>query len=221
MQLLVKKTDGTILFIEPESTPIRLLESHVEVGEVKVFGGCNQSTCQVVQVDSVPEYVRPHHFAYVGGSFQPTTAGTEALEAQVAEVLESRKREVDALRDAKIHAGFRYTFPDGTTGTAQVRNPQDVVTIIGLGVSGLELVSAGDTTATIPFRDAENKLHEMTWTELLNFGRAFRTWWKNMYATGWQHKDQLEAIAGNVNLSPLERLSELQSYDISSGWPIA
>jgi len=127
--------------------------------------------------------------------------------------LEDRKKikrqQVNDLRDRQIAQGKTYDFPDGTTGTVQLRNLQDKTNVQGLGSNALELKVEGDTTTTIPFRDKENTLHEMTADEMLQMGKSASSFIQENYTVSWNHKDNIESCT---------TLDELENYDITINW---
>jgi len=45
----------------------------------------------------------------------------------------------------------------------------------------------------------------MNGTQMLDFGRAFRSWWKEMFANGWMHKDAIGNIAADEAKQPSKR----------------
>lgn len=73
--------------------------------------------------------------------------------------LDTRMAQVDAERDRRITQGKPHRFPDGTTGTVQLRHERDTGNINAVATSGTALVIAGDTQARVAFRDAEDVTH--------------------------------------------------------------
>lgn len=121
-----------------------------------------------------------------------------------------KRRQVNNLRDSKIAQGKTYDFPDGTTGTVQLRNLEDKTNVQGLGSNALELKVEGDTTTTIPFRDMENTSHEMTADEMIQMGKTVSSFVQENYIVSWNHKDNIEECT---------TLDELENYDITINWP--
>jgi len=219
MKLVLRQSDGLIIYGVPDDSDVEVGVSSAQIGELIAYD-INASNADMVQVDDVaiPPDFSPRCYRYADGGFVKSTEGIARDEELLQQAVIIRQRAVDAFRDEKIAAGFRYQFPDGW-GTAQVRNEKDMTTITGLGVIGLELVSLGDSETTLPFRDEENVEHVMNGTQMLDFGRAFRSWWKEMFANGWMHKDAIGNIAADEAKTAVEKIMAVNSYDFSGGWP--
>lgn len=127
-------------------------------------------------------------------------------------ILQARILEVDALRTSKIAAGKPHTFPDGTTGTVQLRHERDSVNINAVTTAGTALVAAGSDD-TVAFRDAEDVTHTLTGAEAVQFGLAVMQWMTAHYAAAWAHKDAIRLLAHGTDLAALA------DYDIHTGWP--
>lgn len=127
-----------------------------------------------------------------------------------AQQLRERLTAVDAERDARIARGKPHTFPDGTTGTVQLRHERDSVNINAVATAGTALVAAG-SEGTVAFRDAEDVTHTLTGAEAVQFGLAVMQWVSAHYAAAWAHKDAIKAMqtAGE----------DIADYDLSQGWP--
>lgn len=138
-------------------------------------------------------------------------AAMEAAQAAArARQLEAVLSGVDAERDARIARGKPHTFPDGTTGTVQLRHERDSVNINAVATAGTALVAAG-SDGTVAFRDAEDVTHTLTGAEAVQFGLAVMQWVSAHYAAAWAHKDAIKALqtAGE----------DIAGYDLSQGWP--
>ena len=138
-------------------------------------------------------------------------AAMEAAQAAArARQLEVALSGVDAERDARIARGKPHTFPDGTTGTVQLRHERDSVNINAVATAGTALVAAG-SDGTVAFRDAEDVTHTLTGAEAVQFGLAVMQWVSAHYAAAWAHKDAIKAMqtAGE----------DIAGYDLSQGWP--
>ena len=129
---------------------------------------------------------------------------------QQADQLRERLAAIDAERDARIARGKPHRFPDGTTGTVQLRHERDSVNINAVASAGTALVAAGSPD-TVSVRDAEDVTHTLTGVEAVQFGLAVMQWVSAHYATAWAHKDAIKAMqtAGE----------DIADYDLSQGWP--
>ncbi|MFP5466660.1 MAG: hypothetical protein ACLGG8_03920 [Gammaproteobacteria bacterium] len=138
-------------------------------------------------------------------------AAMEAAQAAArARQLEVALSGVDAERDARIARGKPHTFPDGTTGTVQLRHERDSVNINAVATAGTALVAAGSTD-TVSFRDAEDVTHTLTGVEAVQFGLAVMQWVSAHYAAAWAHKDAIKAMQAAGE--------DITGYDLSQGWP--
>ena len=131
---------------------------------------------------------------------------------QRARVLISR---VDGERDIRIARGKPHTFPDGLTGTVQLRNERDTGNVNAVATSGTALVIAGDAQSRVVFRDAEDVTHPLSGEEAVAFGLAVMAWVSAHYAAAWAHKDAIRRLADGADLEALA------DYDLQSGWPQA
>ena len=141
---------------------------------------------------------------------QAHAAEDAAQAAARARQLEAVLSGVDAERDARIARGKPHRFPDGTTGTVQLRHERDSVNINAVATAGTALVAAG-SDSTVAFRDAEDVTHTLTGPEAVQFGLAVMQWVSAQYAAAWTHKDAIKAkqAAGE----------DIAGYDLSQGWP--
>ena len=151
-----------------------------------------------------------------GWTLVPATEEKAAQSAretlQQADQLRERLAAIDAERDARIARGKPHTFPDGTTGTVQLRHERDSVNINAVATAGTALVAAGSTD-TVSFRDAEDVTHTFAGTEAVQFGLAVMQWVSAHYAAAWAHKDAIKALQAAGE--------DVSSYDLSQGWPEA
>lgn len=142
----------------------------------------------------------------------------EAILAQSRRAaVQQRARElanqIDAERDRRIAQGKPHTFPDGLSGTVQLRNERDTGNVNAVATSGTALVIAGDAQARVVFRDAEDVSHPLSGEEAVAFGLAVMAWVSAHYAAAWAHKDAVRALADRGDVEALS------GYDILSGWP--
>ncbi len=122
---------------------------------------------------------------------------------------------VDDERDTRIAQGKPHTFPDGLSGTVQLRNERDTGNVNAVATSGTALVIAGDAQARVVFRDAQDVTHPLSGEEAVAFGLAVMAWVSAHYAAAWAHKDAIRQFADAADLEALA------DYDILSGWPQA
>lgn len=129
---------------------------------------------------------------------------------QQADQLRERLAAIDAERDVRIARGKPHTFPDGMTGTVQLRHERDSVNINAVATAGTALVAAGSPD-TVSFRDAEDVTHTLTGVEAVQFGLAVMQWVSAHYASAWAHKDAIKALQAAGE--------DITGYDLSQGWP--
>ena len=138
-------------------------------------------------------------------------AAMEAAQAAArARQLEAVLSGVDAERDVRIARGKPHRFPDGTTGTVQLRHERDSVNINAVATAGTALVAAG-SDGTVAFRDAEDVTHTLTGAEAVQFGLAVMQWVSAHYTAAWAHKDAIKALQAAGE--------DIAGYDLSQGWP--
>lgn len=144
----------------------------------------------------------------------PASEADAAMEvaqaAARARQLEAVLSGVDAERDVRIARGKPHRFPDGTTGTVQLRHERDSVNINAVATAGTALVAAG-SDSTVAFRDAEDVTHTLTGAEAVQFGLAVMQWVSAHYAAAWAHKDAIKAMQAAGE--------DIAGYDLSQGWP--
>ena len=128
--------------------------------------------------------------------------------------LEDRKpivlKQIDATRDQLLAAGFPFTFSDGQ-GTVQTRDKNDMDNIHKNGSASLALVVKGEGTTMMQFRDAENVIHTIPATEMLEMTMSAMAHGSEVYKASWTHKD---------NVNNISSLNDLVNYSIHSDWPI-
>ena len=151
-----------------------------------------------------------------GWTLVPTAEEKAAQSArevmQQAQQLRERLAGVDAERDARIARGKPHPFPDGTTGTVQLRHERDTVNVNAVATAGTALVAVGSAD-TVSFRDAEDVTHTLTGAEAVQFGLAVMQWVSAHYAAAWAHKDAIRALADRGDVQAVA------DYDIQTGWP--
>lgn len=139
----------------------------------------------------------------------------QGLRDQILRITAALVRAVDAERDRRIAQGKPHSFPDGLTGTVQLRNERDTGNVNAVATSGTALVIAGDAQARVVFRDAQDVTHPLGGEEAVAFGLAVMAWVSAHYAAAWAHKDAIRLLAEGADLAVLA------DYDILSGWPQA
>jgi len=139
----------------------------------------------------------------------------QGLRDQVLRLTAALVRAVDTERDRRIAQGKPHTFPDGLSGTVQLRNERDTGNVNAVATSGTALVIAGDAQARVGFRDAEDVTHPLSGEEAVAFGLAVMAWVSAHYAAAWAHKDAIRLLAEGADLEALA------DYDLKSGWPQA
>ena len=90
---------------------------------------------------------------------------------------------VDDERDTRIAQGKPHTFPDGLSGTVQLRNERDTGNVNAVATSGTALVIAGDTQARVVFRDAQGAVAAMVLQP-----RPLRQWLSILF-DAWQQAE--------------------------------
>jgi len=99
-----------------------------------------------------------------------------------------RKAGVNAERDRRLGEGV--VIPVSGYGDIHVQGrPNDQVNLIAVGDTAKDLIAAGVTGPIIPFRDAQNVMHDLTpvqAAELVRLGKEAAT---AIYQTSWDIKD--------------------------------
>ena len=137
----------------------------------------------------------------------------EALAARLSRLLEQAHQAVEDELNRRIRAGVPYSFPDGQTGSVQLRNDRDQSNVQAVASAGNALVTLGDTSSKVAFRDGENVTHTMTGAEAVAFGLFVMNAIAALYAAAWAHKDAIKQLAEAGDLEGLE------AYDLSGAWP--
>lgn len=126
-----------------------------------------------------------------------------------------RRADIESELNRRIGAGVSYSFPDGQTGTVQLRDARDQGNVQAVASAGNALVTLGDTTSKVAFRDQENVTHQLTGAEAVAFGLTVMNAIAAHYAAAWAHKDAIRQLADAGDLEGLE------GYDTNTGWPPA
>lgn len=134
---------------------------------------------------------------------------------------------IDSERDARIARGKPHVFPDGTTGTVQLRHARDTANVNALASAGTALLALPDQQRTLAFRDGEDVTHSLTAAEAVQLGLAVMQWVSAHYAAAWAHKDALRALLATANDAGASKSvrtrarKDIAAYDLSVGWPAA
>lgn len=134
---------------------------------------------------------------------------------------------IDSERDARIARGKPHVFPDGTTGTVQLRHARDTANVNALASAGTALLALQDQHSTLAFRDGEDVTHSLTAAEAVQLGLAVMQWVSAHYTAAWAHKDALRALLATANDAGASKSArtrarkDIAAYDFSIGWPAA
>lgn len=149
-------------------------------------------------------------YGYVQNKDNPLFEGFSDQQDAFDKFTKEKCAEIDAERDKLISRGMSYDFPDGETGTIQLRDLTDHRNIQGLGSNGLKFKVVGDTESKLPFRDEENNEHSLDGDQLVAMSDTVSSWVQGHYSNAWAHKDNVRA---------LDSVEDIIDYDFSDGWP--
>lgn len=161
-----------------------------------------------------PTFVVDADAGLVHRQWRAVPLSAEALQQLLVQRFEQMARQIDAERDVRIARGKRHRFPDGATGTVQLRHERDTVNVNAVATAGTALMAAGSPD-TVAFRDAEDVTHTLTGSDAVQFGLAVMQWVSSHYAAAWAHKDAIRTLAHDADLEALA------NYDLQTGWPQA
>lgn len=126
----------------------------------------------------------------------------------VDELRAERSADVNRTRDEMISRGAAITIGESVL-TAQTRDERDFRNITGL-VTAAILAQAGGSSATMPFRDADDTVWDLAPAEVILLGTQAMAWVQAHYQAAWAHKAALLALA---------TAEAVASYDVTAGWP--
>lgn len=129
----------------------------------------------------------------------------------VEEVRAARMSEIDGLRDQMIARGAPIVIGEAIL-TAQTRDERDFRNIQGLVTAAIVAQAAG-STATMPFRDADDLVWDLVPAEVVLLGTQAMGWVQAHYQAAWAHKEALKALAD------ADDIEGLGTYDVTAGWP--
>lgn len=100
---------------------------------------------------------------------------------------ESRSKGVNAERDRRLSQGAVVNVTGYGDIPLQGRE-RDQINTLALKDTAKDLVDANVTTAVIPFRDAENTLHILTATQVIDMANKGKTAASAIYQASWDLK---------------------------------
>lgn len=149
--------------------------------------------------------VAPRTLRVEGGQVVAVSAEWERDQA-----VKAKLRAVAGERAKRERAGMAYTFPDGITGTVQLRRQRDVINVNGTASAGAVLGGRGNTTATLALADQEGRKHLLTPSQAEDLGLAVSQRVTALYDAAWGHAAVIKQLA---------TADEVAAYDITTGWP--
>lgn len=134
----------------------------------------------------------------------------EALDAATAILMQTRaaaKRQVNAIRDARIAAGFSHDF-GGAAGlrTLDQRSEADLVNWLGLKA----IADAMPDGELLSIRDADNETFQATAATVSAAIAAMGVWRAQLLGRSWGLKDEIDAASDEAAVAAI---------DIEAGWP--
>jgi len=154
---------------------------------------CNQVDHVIETIENIPDDWQGGHYFYTSaGGWVRTDLGNQVVSISVLALQKQKATEINTKREQTIQSGMSYKFPDGIEGIVDIKSDRDIINITGLGVAALALQLKGDATTKVEYRDEANINHEMTATEMIEFGLAFVQWYSQKYKESWAKKDDLQ-----------------------------
>lgn len=111
------------------------------------------------------------------------TAEQRAAEAQAA-----LASQIDAERERRIAAGVTVTLSDGILIPLQGR-PEDQINMLALKDTARDLLAAGVSAPILPFRDAENVVHQLTPAQMIEATDKGKQHVSAVYQAAWALKE--------------------------------
>lgn len=127
------------------------------------------------------------------------------------------KNEIENQKNLNIYKDIPYNFPDGQ-GTIQCRNELDIRNIQINGIEAIKDLSLGITDKTYIFRDLEDKIHHMTLHQMIDMMTYVKNVGQNIFIKSWAHKNNIDDIINNTELTEEDKLNQLYFYDFLSNW---
>lgn len=125
---------------------------------------------------------------------------------------------VEELRNIHFYGNYPVQFSDGF-GHIQFRDHTDWFIIITNTVAVLQKVLYGSIDDPWQYRDYENVIHNITAKEMLDISNNMMSDKTISWRVTWDHKDALQGIYLNDTMTTEEKISELEVYDVETGWP--
>jgi len=102
------------------------------------------------------------------------------------------KRTIQALFTEARQEGLSYQFPDGLTGNIQLRDPTDLVNLLGIAI---RVILAKETSQefSTSFRDAQNNTHALNASEALLLVLSAFNYMISLYERKWTSEAKIEA----------------------------
>ena len=161
---------------------------------------------QIVDLPALPVDFTSAGYLWVDNALQRKPDDPSALAA-------ARQATLDALevqRQSVQNMGCLYTFPD-VAGHIQTRtDSQDLLNINGQVTAALVMKTLGQTSAQIPFRDAENATHLLTPDQMITAGMSAQAFVSKVYETKWNKAAEIDTLTS---------ISATKGYDLTTGWP--
>lgn len=132
------------------------------------------------------------------------------IDADVAEAIKIRKKEVDAIRDEKVYSDIPADFA-GTPGVIQFRNEEDRMNLTNVTQGAQVSVTNGNPSQVIIYRDKANVRHSVTAAQMLSIGASALQGKQAIAVAAWDHKDAIKLLTS---------VSAIKAYDINTGWPV-
>jgi len=126
--------------------------------------------------------------AEVGGTYDGSTFTPKPLYASQSERDEALKGKVNNHRDLLIQEGLTVSL----TGYGEVPvmgRPEDRVNILALSDTAQDMADANKTSAKIPFRGADNTMHQLTPSQVQELTRKVKEYAQAVYSASWDLKD--------------------------------
>jgi len=128
-----------------------------------------------------------------------------------------KHREVDAFREKKFLENIPYLFPGDIEGHVQLRDDRDFRNIISNITKANMLIENGEDNKIIPFRDYENRNHEMTPHEIREMGMKVISTIQGIHEESWRQKDVINDFEfDEENME--QSYNELFNYDVEAEW---
>lgn len=139
-----------------------------------------------------------------GAVTSPPGPGIEALK-------DAASSAVNARRDDVISAGYRHNFGSSTgIRTLDQRGPDDAINWLGLKGIADSAVAAGQGSAPIAIRDANDETFESSANVVSSAMVAMGQWRGAVMSHAWALKDAIREAADET---------DLETIDIDAGWP--